>query len=162
MNYRVDVEREYQKVKSKLFRLSLLFSLILTVVIASDVLLVILSKEDYLIQLIVAIIITSAFTWFTIFYFSNIYNEVNAKYRFYKGYGSGIHPVDEVIFVHQGEELTYINGVYAYPVSVEYVSTLSSKEKIIYVTEKNLGYEKGDKLTIETYQRILLKAEKHQ
>ena len=162
MNYRVDVSLEYQKAKSKLFRLSLLFSIILTVIIVVDTLLVVLAKEDYLVQLIVAITITILFAWFSLFYFFNIYNEANAHYRYFKGYESGIHQTDEVIYISQNDELTYVNGLYVYPVNVKYVSTLHDQEKIIYVTKKDLGYDNGDKLTIETYQRILLKAEKHQ
>ncbi len=161
-NYRVDVNYEYDKVKSKMFRLSLLFSLILTVVIVGDVLLVVLSKENYLVQLIISIVITALFSWFAIFYFSNIYNEINAQYRYYKGYASGVQSTDEVIFLSQVDQLVYVNGLYVYPVNVRYVSSLQDQHKIIYSMEKNLGYEEGDKLTIETYQRILLKAEKHQ
>ena len=162
MNYRVDVSYEYDKVKSKLFRLSLLFSIILTVVIVIDVLLVVLIKGDYLVPLIISIVITIIFSWFALFYFTNIYNEVNAQYRYYKGYASGIQSSDEVIFVKQGQELAYVNGLYVYPVSVIYVTNLDKQNKIIYSMEKDLEYVEGDKLTIETYQRILLKAEKHQ
>ena len=162
MNYRVDVSYEYDKVKSKLFRLSLLFSIILTVVIVIDVLLVVLIKGDYLVPLIISIVITVIFSWFALFYFTNIYNEVNAQYRYYKGYASGIQSSDEVIFVKQGQELAYVNGLYVYPVSVIYVTNLDKQNKIIYSMEKDLEYVEGDKLTIETYQRILLKAEKHQ
>ncbi len=162
MNYRVDVSYEYDKVKSKLFRLSLLFSIILTVVIVIDVLLVVLIKGDYLVPLIISIVITVIFSWFALFYFTNIYNEVNAQYRYYKGYASGIQSSDEVIFVKQGQEIAYVNGLYVYPISVIYVTNLDKQNKIIYCLEKDLKYVEGDKLTIETYQRILLKAEKHQ
>ena len=161
-NYRLDVNYKYQKIKSKMLRHSLLFSLVLAVVIVSDVLLVILAKEDYLINLIIACIITVLFSYFATFYFTNIYNEVNAQYRYYKGYASGIQSSDEVIFVKQGQELAYVNGLYVYPVSVIYVTNLDKQNKIIYSMEKDLEYVEGDKLTIETYQRILLKAEKHQ
>ena len=162
MNYQVDVSYEYQSIKSKLFRLSLLFSLLLTLIIIMDVLLVVLAKEQYTVQLIVSIVITIVFVWFSIFFFSNIYQEVNLQYRYYKGYFSGIKPVDEVEFVSLDNELHYVNGLYVYPLHVRYVSTLGSEEKIIYTLKNDLSFQEGDKLTIETYQRILLKAEKHQ
>ena len=162
MDYQVDVDYEYQSVKSKLFRLSLLFSLILTSVIIADVLLVVLSKENYLVQLIISIVLTVLFAWFTIYFFTNIYQEINLRYRYFKGYSSGIKPVDEVEFVRIENKLSYVNGLYVYPVYVKYVSTLNSEEKIIYCLKEDLNFQEGDKLTIETYQRILLKAEKHQ
>lgn len=112
--------------------------------------------------MIVSIVITIVFTWFAIFFFTNIYQEINSQYRYYKGYFSGIKSTDEVEFVKQETELCYVNGLYVYPVFVKYIFTLGSEDKIIYSLKQELDYQQGDKLTIETYQRILLKAEKHQ
>ena len=55
MSYRLDVNNEYNLVKSKLLRLSLLFALVLTLVLVGDVLLVALSGEEYIAQLIISI-----------------------------------------------------------------------------------------------------------
>ena len=160
-SYSVDVNNEYQKAKSTFLRYSLSFSLLLTAIIVSDVLLVALAKEDYRINLIIAIIINILFVWAAIYFFSNIYSEVNAKYRYFKGYDSGLHPVEEIIFIKQSDELSYVNGLYVYPVLVKYVSNLSEQEKIIYTLHKDLDLKEGDKLTVTTYQRILINAEKH-
>ena len=161
MKYAVDVGHEYQIIKSKLFRLSLLFALILSVTIISDVLLVTLSKENYVPFMIISMVLTILFVWFAIFFFSHIYNEVNAKYRYYKGYESGLKPVEEVELLQKSDEPCYMNGFIVYPLFVKFISTLSSQDKIIYRFDKNINYEPGDKLTITTYQRILLSAEKH-
>ena len=161
MNYVVDVSNEYQKSKSTFFRYSLGFSILLTLVIVGDVLLVVLTKEDYLVNLIISIIISILFIWIAIYFFTNIYNELNAKYRYFKGYSSGIQETDEVVFIKKSDELSYINGLYAYPVAVRYTSNLENKDKIIYSLDKDLDLEAGDKVTITTYQRILIKAEKH-
>lgn len=161
MNYSVDINEEYRKVRSKFLRASLLFSLILTVVIVADVLLVVLAKDEYRINMIIAIVITSLFSWFAIYFFTNVYSEINARYRYFKGYDAGIKPTDEVIFIRKGDELCYINGLYAYPVWVNYYDNLSRKEKVIYTVNGDLDYQSGDKLTITTYQRILVRAEKH-
>ena len=159
-NYCVDVNEEYVKAKSKLFRSSLLFSLILTVVIVADVLLVILAGEEYFVNYIISSVITVLFIWFAIFFISNVYSDLNARYRYCNGYQSGLQPTDEVIFVNKSDELCYVNGLYVFEVFVRYVSTLGEQEKIIY-TMDNLEYQPNDKLTITTYQRILTKAEKH-
>ena len=161
MHYCVDVNNEYQNIKKKFFRLSLLFSLILTVVIVADVLLVSLSQEDYIPCYIISIVISVLFAYFAIFFFTNIYNEVNARYRYFKGYESGLKPTDEVLFIKQSEELCYVNGLYVYPLFVSFVSNLEKTDKIIYTLSKKLNFETGDKLTITTYQRILIEAEKH-
>ena len=161
MTYSVDERHEYQVAKSKLFRISLLFSLILASVILADVLLVVLTKGDYLISMIIAITITILFSWFAIFFFTNIYSEVNAQYRYYKGFDSGLKSIDEVEFVNQSKDLCYVNGLYVYPVRMRFISNLEAKEKIIYTLEEKLNFQEGDKLTITTYQRILIHAEKH-
>ena len=161
MNYSVDVNFEYQKAKSKLFRMALLFSVILTVVIIADVLLVVFASEEYTVNLIIAIVITALFSWFAIYFFTNVYNDINARYRYFKSYESGIKPTDEIIVIRKGNELSYVNGLYVYPIWVTYINNLSSQEKIIYTMDQNLQYESGDKLMVTTYQRILVQAEKH-
>lgn len=161
MNYRVDVNYEYKEVKSKLFRLSLLFALLLTIIIISDILLVTLSKENYVPFMIISMVITILFSWFSIFFFSNIYSDVNARYRYFKGYESGLKPTDEVELLQISHEPCYMNGLIVYPLFVKFISTLRSEDKIIYRLEEKINFEIGDKLTITTYQRILLSAEKH-
>ena len=160
-SYRVDVGNEYQKSKSTFLKCSLLFSIIFTAIIIGDVLLIILANEDYLINLIIAITITILFTWSAIYFFSNIYNDVNARYRYFKGYDSGLHPVEEVVYLKKSDELCYVNGLYVYPMIVRFISNLSEQEKIIYTFSQDFDLLEGDKLTITTYQRILIKAEKH-
>ena len=65
MIYSVDVGDEYKKSKSKLLRYSLLFALILTITLVADTLLIIFSKERYIVSLIIAIVITSIFSYFS-------------------------------------------------------------------------------------------------
>ena len=161
MNYSVDVSGEYQKVKSKFYRLSLLFSLIFTIVLLADALLIILSRENYKVQLVIAIIITILFSWFAIYFFVNIYHDVNARYRYFKGYESGLKAIEEVEVLNRGDEQIIVNGLYVYPLYIRSFAGLTSQDKIIYFLDKNISYQAGDKLTITTYQRILMKAEKH-
>lgn len=161
MTYSVDVNGEYQKSKSKLFRWSLLFSLILTAILTADVLLIILAKEDYLINLIIAIVITSLFSWFAIYFFFNIYGDLNSQYRYFKGYESGIQSSEEVEILAKIGEICYVNGLYVYPLHVRSFDGLVARDRVIYTIDKDLEFVEGDKLTITTYQRILIKAEKH-
>lgn len=161
MYYSVDVAEEYQKVKSKYLRSSLLFSAILTAVLVGDALLVTLSGENYKLQLAIAIIISILFSWFAIYFFTNIYSDINNRYRYFKGYESGVKATEEVEVIKKGSELTYVNGLYVYPIQIRSHDGLDSKDKIIFTFADNLGCEIGDKLTITTYQRILIKAEKH-
>ena len=161
MRYSVDVSHEYQLIKTKFLRLSLLFSIILTIVILADVLLITLSKENYLPFLIISIVITILFAWFCIFFFTNIYNETNGQYRYFKGYNSGLQPVEEVEFLSQSDELCYINGLYVYPVYVRYMTNLSAQDKVIFTLKEKLPFEMGDRLTIKTYQRVIMDAERH-
>ena len=86
---------------------------------------------------------------------------MNNKYLFFKGYESGIKPTEEVEFLKKSDELCYINGVYAYPLYVRYAIGLDRQDKVIFTFNNNIEFEMGDKLTITTYQRILIKAEKH-
>lgn len=161
LHYSVDVQHEYQQSKSKIFRLSLLFSFIATAAVIIVALLIILTKEDYLAGMIVAIVVAILFSWFAIFFFTIIYKDVNNKYRYFKGLDSGIKSTEEVEFIKSEEKIAYVNGLYVYPVKVIYIDGINRVEKVIYTFKKTLNYREGDKLTITTYQRILLEAEKH-
>ena len=161
MNFCLDVKTEYQRAKSNLLRCSLMFSGIFTLVLIADVLLVTLSGDNYGACLIISIFISILFVWFAIFFFLNIYKDVNNRYRFFKGYDSGIKPTEEVEFLKKSDELCFINGLYVYPVYVRYFIGINCQDKVIFAFKNDLNYEMGDKLTIETYQRIIIKAEKH-
>ena len=160
-HYYVDINDELNKAKKTFLFASLLFSSIFTLVIVVDILLIALSNEEYQVNLIISIVITSLFAWFTIYFFSNIYQDVNNRYRYFKGYQSGEQSTDEVIVIDTSDELVYVNGLYVYPFYVKYVSNLEGTDKIIYTSNKDLGLVKGDKLTVTTYRRILVKMEKH-
>ena len=161
MDYCVDVNHEYQLAKGRMLKYSLLFSLVLALVIGADILLVLLAGDDYRVNLIITIVLTTLFSWFAIYFFTNIYNDIDSRYRYFKGYESGLKPVDEVVFLKKSDELCFVNGLYVYALKVRYVSALDSEDKIIFTLSNDLNYEMGDKLTITTYQRILIKAEKH-
>ena len=162
MYYRVDVREEYKRAKSLYLRCSLLFSLVFTAVIIGVVLLVVFSKEQFLINFIFASLISVLFIWGAIYFFTNIYTEINAKYRYFKGYEAGLKSKEEVVFIKKEEELTYVNGLYVYPLLVRFISGITETEKIIYIYQDDVRFVEGDKLTITTYQRILIEAEKHQ
>ena len=161
MQYWVNVDYEFKNAKSKFLRLSLLFSLALTLTLTGDTLLVLLAGEDFTLNLIIAIVITTLFSWFAIWFFTIIYADVNNRYRYFKGYESGLKSNDEVIFIKKEDEPRLVNGLVVYPVKLKYKDGLEEVEKTIFTINENLNYESGDKLTIETYQRILIKAEKH-
>ena len=161
MNYSVDIPYEHQKAKSVFLRWSLAFSSLFTAVIIADVLLVLLAGEYYTVNLVIAIIITIIFAWIAIWFFTTIYGEVNNRYRYFSGYESGIKSTEEVEFLKKSDELCYINGLYVYPVYVRYSVGLNKTDKVIFAFQNNLSFEMGDQLTITTYQRILIKAEKH-
>ena len=161
MIYSVDINDEYRKSRSKLLKYSLLFSFILTATLAADILLVVLSKENYVANLIISIVITSLFSWFAIYFFTNIYNDINARYRYFKGYESGVKAIEEVQVIKKDDELTYVNGLYVYPLHIRYFDGLNVINKVIYILDDSDIYEPEEKLTITTYQRILIHAESH-
>ena len=161
MDYCIDIAQEYQKAKSNLLRWSLAFSGLFTLVLIADILLILLAGEYYTVNLIISIIITILFVWIAIFFFSHIYGDVNNRYRYFRGYESGLKSNEEVEFLKKSDELCCINGLYVYPIYVRYSVGLSKTDKVIFAFDNNISFEMGDLLTITTYQRILVKAEKH-
>ena len=163
MTYQLDIGKEYLNARKMMRVFSISFALLFSLVLIADVLLVVFANEDYLINLIIAIIISILFAWFSIFFIPNFYNDAFNKYKFYKGYESGIKEVAEVEFVKEEVELTNTNknGLYTYQVYVTYIDGLTRTDKVICSFNKDLGFKKGDKLTITTYRRVIVKAELH-
>lgn len=161
MNYSVDVKQEYEKARFIFLRWSLAFSSLFTLVIIADVVLILLAGEYYTVNMVISIIITIIFVWIAIFFFTNIYGDINNRYRYFKGYESGLKSNEEVEFLKKSDELCYINGLYVYPVYVRYSIGLNKIDKVIFAFSNDIDFEMGDELTITTYQRILIKAEKH-
>ena len=161
MSYCVDIKQEYQKARSSFLKWSLAFSALFTLVLISDFLLVYLAGEYYTVNLVISIVVTILFAWIAIFFFGNIYSDVNSRYRYFRGYESGIQSNEEVEFLRKSDELCYINGLYVYPVYVRYAIGLNRIDKVIFAFDNKIDFEMGDILTITTYQRILVKAEKH-
>lgn len=161
MTYCVDTNEQFNIAKKKYLRYSLLFAGILTVVLLADTLLVLLAGENYTLNYIFATLITVLFSWFAIYFFTAIYKDINFNYRYFKGIDSGLTQNGEVVFLSKEDTLSQVNGLYVYPLHVKYIDGLNEEEKIIFSIDGNIYFEKGDKLTISTYQRILLKAERH-
>lgn len=161
MNYSLDIAQEFKNARSVFLKQSLFFSLLFAAVLLGDFLLVYFAGEEFFINLFIASAITVIFIWVAIYFFSNIYTETNNRYRYFKGYDSGIKPIEEVEFLKKSDELCYINGLYVYPLYVRYSMGLTKQDKVIFTLNKDISYEMGDKLTITTYQRILVEAEKH-
>lgn len=161
MNYDVNIDFEYQKARSKFLRWSLLFSLIFALVILGDVLLILLAGEYYTINLVISIVITTLFLWGAIFFFSHIYGDINNRYHYFKSYSSGLKAEEEVEVIKKSDEISYVNGLYVYPLFIRTLEGLEKVDKIIFTFDNSINFEPGDKLSITTYQRILVKAEKH-
>ena len=161
MNYLVNIQQEYQKARSVFLRWSLAFSGLFALVLVGDILLISLAGEYYTVNLIISVVISVIFAWISIFFFTNIYGDINNRYRYFKGYESGLKENEEVEFIKKSDELCYINGLYVYPVYVRYAIGLNRIDKVIFAFKNDLDFEPGDSLSITTYQRILIKAEKH-
>lgn len=158
--YRVDVNKEYQKAKSKMLRYTLLFSFLLTATVVGDFLLIKFANEDYLPNLIIAIIITCLFSYIAIYFFTNVYHEAIKEYNYYHSYESGLKDTSEIVILSKDDKLQYVNGLYVYALKVKYITNLETIDKTIYTMEENLDVKKGDKLLVTTYQRIIILAEK--
>lgn len=161
MIYSVDVNEEYRKSRSKILRYSLLFSFSLAIVLTADVLLVVLSKENYIPHLIISIVITILFSWFAIYFFSNIFGDINARYRYFKGFDGGLKATEEVEVLKKEGEICLVNGLYVYPIHIKVFDGFSVATKVIYSLDSNIDLDESDKLTVTTYQRIIINAESH-
>ena len=101
------------------------------------------------------------FLFFAIFFFFSLYPDMNKRYRYFKGYESGEKSTEEVEVLIKTGDMCRINGLYAYPIRVRSFDGLNNVDKVIYVFDNSLDIEQNDRLTVTTYQRIIIEAESH-
>lgn len=158
MIFNLDVKVKFFEAKSNMQKNVFFFASIFSIVLIVIILLVALSSNEYMINLIFTIIISILFACFAIFEATVIYPILFNRLRFFSGYFSGKKIEDIVMIKSINKHNDQINDLDVYEIIVDVFDGLDISEKRIYSLE-NFSFDLKKKYKVETYQRILIKAE---
>lgn len=98
----------------------MLFVLLLVITLTGDSLLIIYSPKNYVCNMVFAILLTVAFCFYTIFFFTVINPVIGNYYKFFLSCVSEEEQIDYVVVKNVSKQLVEYNGLELYQVEVEY------------------------------------------
>ena len=154
----VDIEKGLYGAGYKKRRHFILFVLSTILTIALVVLLMITSKEKYILELIFTIFVSVIYLIYLIFYFTVIRRVLQADLRFFEGakkaelseYDVEIHSISEKVKEYNGREY--------YVVEAKVYENLREEDKIFYAP-KTFSFKNNQKATIQTFGSIIINVE---
>ena len=154
----VDIEKGLYGASYKKRRHFILFILSTMLVIALVLLLMLTSKQKYILELVFTILISAAYLIYLVFYFTVIRKVINADLRFFEGaskaelseYDVEIHSISEQIKEYNGREY--------YVLEAKVDENLKEEDKIFYVPSK-FSFKKNQKARIYVYGSIIINVE---
>ena len=154
----VDIEKGLYGAAYKKRRHFILFILASIISIAIIVILMLTSKEKFVIELIFTILISIAYLIYIVFYFSVIRRCLQADLRFFEGASKSELSSYDVEIHSISEEIKEYNGREYYVLEAKVDENLKEEDKIFYVPKK-FSFKKDQKATIEVYGSVVINVE---
>ena len=155
----VDIEKDRKKAISRFIFHIVSISLLSILAISGIVLLLVLSKLEYQINLIIDLLLAAFYLIFIIFYFFNIFPVVKHYYSLFKGMNNVslehrrrltyLKEIDEKIINninYRVLQFTYKEGEH------EYIDNL-------YILDNDINFEIGNNYRLDTYHNVIVRYE---
>lgn len=155
----VDVNNEYKKAKTKMNNATVLFIILFALTIIISYVLIITRENHVKLNMIFTMIVSIAFVFYAISFFSLSYPGLNNALRFYEGFERGIKVTDIVKIKSIDNEIKEVNGFDCYPMHITVFDGIDEADKTVYVFDRNININKKDKLSLTSYQRIVISIE---
>ena len=135
-----------------LFLLSTIFSFALVLI------LMLTSKQKYVLELIFTILVSVVYLFYAIFYFTVIRRCLQAELRFYEGASKAELSEYDVEIRSISEKVKEYNGLEYYVLEAKVDENLKEEDKIFYVPSK-FSFKKNQKAVLYVYGSIVIKVE---
>ena len=154
----VDIEKGLYGAEIKKRRHFILF-LVSTILVISIVLILMLaSKQNYIVELIFTIFFSVIYLVYLIFYFTVIKRCLNAELRFYEGAKKADLSEEFCEILSISEEVKEYNGLEYYVVEAKVDEYYKKVDKIFYAPTK-FKFKKNEKLIFHTFGSIIISVE---
>ena len=154
----VDIKKGLYGAETKKLRhfLLFLFSTIITIVLI--IILMITSKQKYVVELIFSIIIGIAYLVYLIFYFSVIRRVIAADLRFFEGANKAELAEYDVEMISMSDEAVVYNGREYYVLEAKVEENLEDIVKKFYLPS-TFSYKKNQKARLFVYGSVVINVE---
>ncbi len=154
-----DIDLKLKEEKKKYITLLLLFVIVSIIVLSIVLTLLLTSSDNYTLVMIINMVITIIYLWFTMFYFININPSIRAKYLFFKNYNQGEVEKKIVTYISKKEE-TKKRNLFVILHKVSFIESGKTYYRDIYLFEENnVSFKKDRSYRVYLYKNVLIKFE---
>lgn len=154
----VDIKKGLYGAETRKLRHFILF-LISTILVVSLVLILMLtSKLNYVVELVFTILISIAYLFYLIFYFTIIRRVIRADLRFFEGASKAELSEYDVEIISMSEENKEYNGREYYILEAKVKESLKDEVKNFYLPN-TFAYKKNQKARLYVYGSVVINVE---
>ena len=154
----VDVKKGLCEAALKKRRHFILFVVATLLTLTIEIILMVTSKNQYVIELIFSIIFGIIYSIYLVFYFSVIKRCIDAEYRFYEGAANGEHSEIFCSLTSLSKDIKEHNGLEYYVLEAKVDDNLKEEDKIFYVA-KRFEFKKNQKAILYVYGSVVISLE---
>ena len=154
----VDIKKGLYGTEIKKRRHFILFILSTLLSIALIILLMITSKQKYVLELIFTILIGIAYLIYLVFYFTVIRRCIAAELRFFEGASKNELSEYDVEIISMSDDLKEYNGLEYYVLEAKVIENLKDEDKKFYLPSK-ITFKKHQKATLYVYGSVVVNME---
>lgn len=154
----VDIKKGLYGVEIKKRRHFLLFLFSTIIAITLVIVLMLTSKQNYILELIFTILISIAYLIYLIFYFTIIRRVLSADLRFFEGAGKNEQSEYDVEILSMSDEIKEYNGREYYLLEAKVNENLKDEVKNFYLPSK-FAFKKNQKARLYVYGSIVINVE---
>ncbi len=154
----MDIEKGLYGAAYKKRRHFILFILSTMIAFALVILLMLTSKQKYVLELIFTILISVAYLVYLVFYFTVIRRVLIADIRFFEGASKAELSEYDVEILSISENIKEYNGREYYVLEARVDENLKEEDKIFYLPSK-FSFKKNQKASIQVYGSVVINVE---
>ena len=154
----VDVKKGLYGAETRKLRHFILFLISTILVVSLVIILMLTSKLNYVVELVFTILISIAYLFYLIFYFTIIRRIIKADLRFFEGASKTELSEYDVEILSMSKEIKNYNDREYYVLEAKVKESLKDEEKIFYLPN-TFAYKKREKAKLYVYGSVVINVE---
>ena len=154
----VDIEKGLYGAAYKKRRQFILFLLSTLLTFALVIILMLTSKQKYILELIFTILVSVAYLIYAVFYFTVIRRCLQAEHKFYEGASKAELSEYDVEIQTISEKVKEYNGLEYYVLDAKVDENLKEEDKIFYVPNR-FSFKNNQKAVLHVYGSVVISVE---
>lgn len=158
MTFLIDIDDKFNEISYLKKKHKLLFICASILIVIFDGILLSTSKENYILNMIFSIILTIAYFFYLIFYFSILRIKIFDEYRLFSSLEKKVFCEDKCEFIEYEDKKEISNGIEYFVLNMNVLNNLENVVKKFYVLEK-FPFKKNKKYQINYFGKVIVACE---